>query len=140
MSREIIKADPIFKRKILGFLIVFAIPAIFILHYLINHIRSMSSGMELVAAAQNILLLLWILLAIPFVLGAYLISIATKSLIQGQYPPNDIKVLRDTFVLRGKEAKGRAIALLIVASSLMIACAGAGYYSYKVLSYLVFGS
>ncbi len=136
MSKEIMKADPAFKKKILWFVIFATIIGAILLNISINRIRYLSST-DIYATAKYALLLLWILLGIPFVFGSYMISLGLKCLAANQFPPPNTKVLKDTIILRDQDARRKSIALIGASVLLMILCAGTGYYSYKILIYII---
>lgn len=50
----------------------------------------------------------------------YFISLGYKTFKSKQYPPPGVKVIRDTYMIRGKKAKGYAIGLWITAIILIV--------------------
>ncbi len=118
-DRDIMPADPEYRRKVFRIVILIVVLGLLALSLITPKLD------KLVNAEHPEKLLTWLtviliaLLLIPAGMAVYLIRIAILTLRQRQYPPEGLKLLRDTPILYEEEAKKRAI-LLIFASVMII--------------------
>jgi len=65
--------------------------------------------------ALKILVITLALLFIPFVLaGLIIMGLARRTLVSGRFPPPGVKVIKDTVVLRGSDARRRGYILMVL--------------------------
>jgi len=126
MNTGVLPADKNLRRKFFIFLELFTIAVILVVPYFndyIDQIKQISKENPDLAFKKSILLLkitlgfvFWSLL----ITGTYLIVIARKVLKSSQYPPPGMRVIRDTRLRTGTQAKMVAISLIALSCILMV--------------------
>lgn len=134
MEQEYLKADPGYRRKVIIWLVL-----IFVL-------GSVALGLGLPLAKQKlgemepgaaIMLVKYAYIVVLLPLGAfciYLFCLAMRSLAQGQFPPLGTKVVKDTLLYRGQEARKRALLLVFLGVGIILLCAYSVVIMFRLLS------
>ena len=126
MNRDIIPADKNLREKFIIFLVLFTIVVILIepsIDRYIEQIKQISEKDPEVAFKKSMFALKVSLGLVSFLLlimGVYFIILARRTLKSGQYPPPGVKVIRDTRLRSGTQAKRVAISLIALSCILII--------------------
>lgn len=126
MDTDLIPADKALRKKVILFLVIIVFAALVLEPHFEAYLGQMSQLSKEdpnLALEKTMLLLKWSLRSVFVALvgmGVYLILLARRALRSGQYPPPGMRVIRDTRLRRGNQAKRAAISLIIVASLLMV--------------------
>jgi len=122
---EVVRADPIFRRRFLGVLLLLAVggaAAILALHFDLEATRRLVDD----DPAQALAHVLWLLEAVSSVtavalilFGLYGLRLANRVYRAERYPLAEQKVLRDTPVERGKQARRRALGIGVTSAVLL---------------------
>jgi heme/copper-type cytochrome/quinol oxidase subunit 2 len=125
MSEDTVQADKEFRKKIILFLIIVTLAIMVAEPYLRDYLDQIEqqSQKEPEMAFYKIMVVLKFLMGSVFLLllgmGIYLILLARRISRSHQYPPPGMKVIRDTRIRTGAEAKSITI-LMIVSSAVLI--------------------
>lgn len=126
MDSDFIPADKALRKKVILFLLI-VILAFLVLepHFeaYIHQIDQLSKKDPELALEKTMLLLKWSMRVVFLSLvgmGVYLILLARRTLRSGQYPPPGVRVIRDTKLRAGNQAKRAAISLIVLASFLIV--------------------
>jgi uncharacterized BrkB/YihY/UPF0761 family membrane protein len=126
MNQDIVPADKDLRRKFLFFLIFSVIAILFAAPYFNDYMQQIKqiSKENPDLAARKAMFLLKISLGFVFLTlvttGIYSVIIARKVLKSGQYPPPGMRVIRDTKLRTGRQAKIAAISLITLSCVLVI--------------------
>lgn len=126
-SQDIQAADPKLRRQVLGGLTLFVMLASFAVvrldAYLVG-LQALAKN-DISAAAEKIQhLSAWLLAGLGVVtvlFGLYLVSIALRVLTSQRYPPPGMRMINDTKVLRGRNAKVYGSVALCLALAILVA-------------------
>ncbi len=136
MNQDIVPADKELRRKFMVFLIFSVIAVLFVAPYFndyMNQIKQISKQNPDLAFRKSMLLLkitLGFVFLILVSIGIYSVVIARKVLKSGQYPPPGMRVIRDTRLRTGTQAKMAAISLIILSCVLVIFAVFFVYWPY----------
>jgi len=124
MSQEIVPADKDLRRKFLFVLIFSVIAILFVVPYFNDYMQQIKQISSPDLAFRKSMFLFKITLGLVFLilagLGTYSASIARKVLKSGQFPPPGMRVIRDTTLRTGAQAKMAAISLITLSCVLVI--------------------
>ena len=126
MDTDVISADKTLRKKVIIFLVIVVLASIVLEPHFkayMDQIHQFSKKDPERALEKTMLLLKWSLRAVFLALlgmGAYLILLARRTFRSGQYPPPGMKVIRDTRLRTGNQAKRAAISLIVLASILIV--------------------
>ncbi len=136
MDTDLIPADKALRKKVILILVI-VILASFVLepHFkaYMHQIDQLSKKDPELALGKTMLLLKWSLRIVFLSLlgmGVYLILVARRTLRSGQYPPPGMRVIRDTRLRTGDQAKKAANSLIVLASFLIVAAFFFLYWPY----------
>lgn len=121
MDDKIIPADKTLRRKLIIFVLLFAIIGVFVIGYIffsLEHIRELAKVNPRVALERMTRLFDIVLIVIALVslfYGIYSLIIAVRVIKSGRFPPPGTRVIRDTHISTGKIATIRAISLIAIA-------------------------
>lgn len=123
MNQDIVPADKDLRRKFIVFLIFSVIVILLAAPYFNDYMQQIKQISSPDLALRKLMFLLKITLGFVFLilasLGIYSAIIARKVLKSGQFPPPGMKVVRDTTLRTGAQAKMAAIFLLILSCVLV---------------------
>lgn len=124
MGQDFVPADKQLRRKFVFFLIFSVLVILFAAPYMNDYLQRMKqvSSPDL-AFRKSMLLLKMILGLVCFILvgtGIYSAILAMKVLKSGRFPPPGMKVIRDTALRTGPQAKMAAISLITLSCILII--------------------
>jgi hypothetical protein len=126
MDTDLIPADKALRKKVILFLIIVVLTSLVLEPHFkayMDQVSQLSEEDPDLALEKTMLLLKWSLRAVFVALvgmGVYLILLARKALRSGQYPPPGMRVIRDTRLRTGNQAKRAAVSLIVVASLLIV--------------------
>ena len=126
MNTGVIPADKELRKKFIIFLVLVTIAFIAFKPHIkgyMDQIDQLSKKNPELAYKKTMLLLKWSM-GVVFILllsmGVYLSLLARRTLRSGQYPPPGMRVIRDTRLRTGNQAKRAAISLIVLASILIV--------------------
>jgi hypothetical protein len=126
MNTDLIPADKELRKKFIIFLVIVTLAFIVLEPHIkayVDQINQLSKREPELALKKTMLLLKWSMRVVFLALlgmGGYLILLARRTLRSGQYPPPDMRVIRDTRLRTGNQAKRAAISLIVLASILVV--------------------
>jgi hypothetical protein len=126
MDQDIIPADKNLRKKFFIFLGLVTMAVILVAPYMndyIDQIKQMSKENPDLAFKKSIFTLkvsLGLVSILLLMAGVYLISLARNTLKSGQYPPPGMRVIRETRLRTGMQAKMAGISLIILSRILII--------------------
>ena len=122
---EIIPVDKQFRRKMILFVVLFAITilmASFLIMSYVERIKVLSGQDPMLAVQKFVELVKMVLITNATILtlfALYVFFVILKSLKSGKFPPPGTKVIRETKVQKGWKSKAICLILAICASGLM---------------------
>jgi hypothetical protein len=122
MDQEFMNADKQFRNRVLVIVICIIIILSIIILFGLPAFNNLLHKMEPVMAMKIQGTVMFFLFLIPLPLGFKLLSISNHILREERYPPEGMKVLRDTLIIRGNKAKLHAYLLLLFAFLLFFIC------------------
>ncbi|MBU0992934.1 MAG: hypothetical protein KJ737_10615 [Proteobacteria bacterium] len=132
MKRDIIKADPLFRKNMLFFLALLLLAGLIFFYFSSNYFQKIMaiSETDTFLAVDLMKQFIWYASLtnglVTLIFFGIINSITIRILSSGQFPPPGMKVIRDTVVVTGKSAVVRAILLFIV--SIMIVGTNFAFY------------
>jgi len=126
MDTDLIPADKALRKKFVIFLVIIVLTSVTLEPHLkayMDQINQLSKEDPALALKKTMLLLKWSLRVVSLallVMGVYLILLARRTLRSGQYPPPGMRVIRDTRLRTGNQAKRAAVSLITLASFLIV--------------------
>ncbi len=126
MDEKIIRADKKTRIVYLVLIVLLIIAALFIYRYWQNYYGDLSkladthpeqAMMKLMSLVKAFILINPIIMA---AFMAYFIIVGAKTYRSGQFPPPGIKVIRDTKLTRGDQAKKYALGFWLIAATLLV--------------------
>lgn len=138
-KEEIVKADKALRIKFIIMTIVMAALAM----ALIMYAESYRENMEVLAetsseeAIEKLLILVYIIsvtmTAMILYVGYYLLTLFIRIYKQERIPPENMKVIRDTRIIRGKKAKNRAVIGFILSLIIIICGCLIPWFTYTLI-------
>jgi cytochrome bd-type quinol oxidase subunit 2 len=122
MDTDVIPADKALRKKVILFLIIVVLTSLVLEPHFkayMDQLSQLSKEDPDLALEKTMLLLKWSLRVVFVALvgmGAYLILLARRTLRSDQYPPPGMRVIRDTRLRTGNQAKKAAISLIVLAA------------------------
>lgn len=126
MNQDIVPGDKSLRKRFIIFFILFTIAVLLIVPYFndyMEHIKQISRVNPELAFKKSMFMLKLTLGIASFLLlmtGVYFIILARRTLKSGQYPPPGVRVIRDTRLRTGTQAKRAAISLIVLSCILII--------------------
>jgi hypothetical protein len=126
MHTDFIPADKELRKKFILFLVIVTLAFLVLEPHIkayMDQMNQLSKKDPELALDKTMLLLKWSMRVVFLALlgmGAYLILLARRTFRSGQYPPPRMRVIRDTRLRRGNQAKRAAISLIVLASILIV--------------------
>jgi uncharacterized membrane protein SpoIIM required for sporulation len=126
MDADLIPADKVLRKKVILFLLIAVLTALVLEPHLkayMDQMSRLSKEDSNLALEKTMLLLTWSLRVVFVALvgmGVYLILLARRTLRSDQYPPPGMRVIRETRLRKGTQAKRAALSLIVLASLLMV--------------------
>jgi hypothetical protein len=126
MNQDIVPADKELRKKFIIFIVLVTILAILIEPYVKGYIEQIEklSPKDPELAFKKSMFILKIALGFVSILllsmGVYLVLLSRKILRSGQYPPPGMRVIRDTRLRTGGQARRTAISFIALSSILII--------------------
>jgi hypothetical protein len=126
MDQGVVQADKELRKKFILFLILFTIVVILIeptLNRCIEQIKETSEKDPELAFKKSMVALKVSLGLVSFLLlmaGVYFIALARRTFKSGQYPPPGMRVIRDTRLRTGTQAKRAGISLIALSCILIL--------------------
>jgi len=149
MNQDIVRADKSLRMKLILFLVLLTIVVILIeptINRYIEQIKQISEKNPELALRKSIFMLklnLGIVCILLLMTGVYGIVLARRTLRSGQYPPLGMRVIRDTRLRTGTQAKRAGISLIALSCILIIIACFFLYWPYafekKILKKESFG-
>ena len=149
MDQDMVRADKSLRKKLILFLILFTIIVILIqptINRYIEQIKETSEKDPELAFKKSMVALKVSLGLVSFLLlmaGVYFIALARRTFKSGQYPPPGMRVIRDTRLRTGIQAKRAGISLIALSCILILFACFFLYWPYafekKVLKKKSFG-
>ncbi len=133
MEPEYLKADPVYRRKVIIWLVLIFVLGFVVLGLGLPYAKQKLGNMDPGAA---IMLVKYAYLVIMLPLATfciYLFKLSVHSLAQGQFPPMGTKVVKDTLLYRGQEARKRAFLLVILGLAILLLCAYSVILMFRLL-------
>ena len=138
-KEEIVKADKELRNKIIVVIIVAAASATALMLYAESYIENakLLSETSPQKAIEKLLTLVYIIsvlmTAATLSIGYYLLNLFTRIYKQERIPPENMKVIRDTKIMRGKKAKKRAVFGFILSLLIIICGCLIPWFTYKLI-------
>ena len=126
MDQDIIPADKELRKKFIIFIVLVTIVAIIIEPYIkgyLDQIEQLSSKDPEIAFKKSMFILkvaLGLVSLLLLSMGVYFVLLARKTLRSGQYPPPGMRVIRDTRLRTGTQAKRVAISFIVLSCILIL--------------------
>ncbi len=126
MDTDVIPADKELRKKVIIFLVIVVLASIVLEPHFkayMDQINQLSKKDPELALKKTMLLLKWSLRVVFLLLlsmGVYLSLLARRTFRSGQYPPPGMKVIRDTRLRTGNQAKRAVLSLIVLASILTV--------------------
>ncbi len=126
MDTDLISADNALRKKFFLILVIVVLASIVLEPHLkayMHQIDQLSKKDPELALEKTKLLLKWsmrVVFAALAGMGTYLILLARRTLRSGKYPPPGMRVIRDTRLRTGNQAKRAAVSLIFLASFLIV--------------------
>ncbi len=126
MNQDVVPADKELRKKIIIFIVLVTIVVIVTEPYIkgyLDQIEQLSQKDPQLAFKKSMFILK---VALGFVsllllsMGVYFVLLARKTLRSGQYPPPGMRVIRDTRLRTGAQAKRVAISFIVISSILIL--------------------
>jgi hypothetical protein len=136
MEQEILFADKQYRKRVLIILIGVIILLSLIILFVIPALNGLLQKMELEKAMKTTATILFFLFLLPIPLGFKFLSISNHILREECFPPENMKVIQDTAIIRGEKAKLRAYIFLLLAFLIFfvsIFCAFSAHLFIKIL-------
>jgi hypothetical protein len=136
MEQDIIVADKKYRNRV--FIIVIGLIIVLSIIILIGYpaLTVTFQKMEPEKAINTLATVVFVLFLIPIPIGFYLLSVSNRILREERFPPEGMKVIHDTIIIRGDKAKLRAYVFLLLAFLIFfisIFCAFSAHIFIKVL-------
>lgn len=122
MDKEIYKADPAYRKQALRVFVILTIVGAIAIGLFRSLIASPAHNADPLKLVVYMRVLISSFLALPIIFAAYIIQIAKKTYQQKMFPPEGMRVLKDTELLRDNRAQKRAIMLVVFAVILILCC------------------
>ena len=125
MDTDLIPADKVLRKKVILFLLIVVLTALVLEPHFkayMDQMSQLSKADPNLALEKTMLLLKWslrVVFAALVGMGAYLILLARRTLRAGRYPPPGMRVIRETRLRTGNQAKKAALSLIVLASLLI---------------------
>jgi len=126
MNQDIVPADKNLRKKFIIFYVLFTISVILVVpyfNYYINQIKQKSKENPELAFKKSMFMLkltLGIVSVLLLMTGVYFIILVRRTFESGQYPPPGMRVIRETRLRRGTQAKMAGISLIILSCILIV--------------------
>lgn len=126
MNQDIVPADKSLRKRFIIFFILFTIAVILIAPYFndyMEHIKQISKENPELAFKKSMFMLKLTLGIVSFLLlmtGVYFIILARRTFKSGQYPPPGMRVIRNTRLRTGAQARRAAISLIVCSGILIV--------------------
>lgn len=133
---DILKADPVYRRKVLIWIFIIALGGSLCLILLMPFLENYLASHKPEVAFNIIKYTLLILMIIPALFSLYLIRIALRTIKHCQFPPPGIKVVKDTRILYDDAAKSRAVILIVLAVLIFLLCCGISAITFTLANLL----
>ena len=133
MENQIIQADKKLRKQVLVGICIFILVSGLLIHMMLAYLQECKSLAETdaVMAISNISHLVTIITIanafVSSVFALYVFSVATKVLKSGRFPPEGMKVIKDTRLLTGRKAKRMAMGHILIGIVLLSTNALMGY-------------
>ena len=137
MDKEIVKADPALRKKMIGAIIILALGGLLILWILLPMIRDLAITGDPAAFIRLIRFLIPALLIVPISLALWMIRLARKIISEECFPLMNQKVIRDTIRVTGKAARIKGYALVFLSVALILTSALAFLFSIRLFDSFV---
>jgi len=111
MDKEIVKADPAIRKKLLGGLIIVVVIGLLASLKLSDMIRDLANSGDPDAFVRLMRFLLPVILLFPISFAVWMIQLARKIISEQCYPPLNQKVIKDTIRVYGKAARVKGYVL-----------------------------
>lgn len=121
-NRDIMAADPEYRRKVLRIVVLIIVLGLLALSLITPKLDQLAKLQDPEKALKWVTALLVVIFMIPVILTVFIIRIAVMTMKQRQYPPEGIKLLKDTPVLYNEEAKKRAVLMLFLSVLIIDTC------------------
>ena len=112
---DMMPADPDYRKKVLLILLLITLVGFLLLALAVPFVNQLFDQANPEQALQTLKLVLSVLILMPTLFSVYIIRIAIRTLRQQQFPPEGVKVMRDTPIVYDGKAKQRGIILLVLA-------------------------
>jgi len=126
MNQDIVPADKSLRKKFIIFFVLFTIAVLLIVPYFndyIEQIKQISKENPELAFKKSMFMLKLTLGIVSFLLlmtGVYFIILARRTFKSGQYPPPGMRMIRETKLRTGTQAKKAALSLIVLSCILII--------------------
>ena len=121
MDTEILKADPRYRKRALLTILGITIAGCLIIAFLLPWLKEYLMFLGCRKGAQVIVLVFALAFIVPLILSIKMLMIASRVMQEERFPPSGTKVIKDTVVLTGIEAKNRGIILFFLAGFMLLA-------------------
>jgi len=132
MEREIIKADPKYKKQLLIRFLILVICLAIGLAFLRSHMEN--SDPQVLAECLSIVL--WLIFIPPILFAVFFIRFALRCQKEGRFPPTGTKVIKDTVVLHGQDAKRRSLMIIVVSAAMILISLGGIFFALTLINML----
>jgi hypothetical protein len=137
MEKEIQKAEPEQRRKAQRILLAGTMLGMLILILAVPPLKHYLTTLKCGEAAPILMALLVFVFLVPCVAGIFMIRVAGRILRDERFPYEGAKVIRDTVVYRGKQAKAIGTFLMFLAVLVILLCISGIIYSIVLLARFV---
>jgi len=126
MNQDIVPADKNLRKKFFIFLGLSVIAVLIVVPYFNGYLEQIKQAFKEnpeVAFKKSMFVLKATLSFVSLLLvmtGIYLMVLARRTLRSGQYPPPGMRVIRDTWLRTGTQAKVSAISLIVISCILIV--------------------
>jgi hypothetical protein len=119
MSKEILKADPGYRKRTMLIITGMLIAGCLVIAFLLPWLKSYMLTLGCRKASQLLFAIFAVAFIVPLLLSFHIIRTGVKSLREERFPPTGTKVIKDTVLLTGKEARNRGKILIFLAGFIM---------------------
>lgn len=113
---DLVPADPKYRKKVLRIFLICTAIGFTLLAALVPYLDKLVTGRNPEQSLRILSLVMIVLTLMPILVAVYIIRIALQTLEQRRFPPNGMKVFRDTPLLFEDDAKKRASILLLLSA------------------------
>lgn len=137
MTKHIVKADPDYRKKVFRLVLLILFIGFILLGLAIPMLQNSLVSKQPEAAIRILSYILAALLLLPALLSFILIRIGYRSIKERCFPPEGIRLIKDTALLTDQAAVKRGKLMIIFAITLICLCVSCAVYAVSILGSLI---